>query len=71
MATEYNDVELEGIITGSSGKAILFQADDWDKAEWLPRSQIEISMQPEEEDRDEKKAVIYIRRWLAEKNGWA
>ncbi len=68
MATEHDDVELEGVVEGSSQKAILFQADEWDKAEWIPRSQCEIVPQPDSDG--EKRAILYIRRWLCKKNGW-
>lgn len=68
MATQHDDVELEGVLENSSGKAFLFRANDWDKAEWVPRSQAELVMQP---DSDTPQAcVLYIRRWLARKNNW-
>ena len=66
MATEHDDVEVEGTVEGSSAKAILFRGDFWDEASWLPRSQIEIVEQPDEPGR----AIVYIRRWLCKKNGW-
>lgn len=68
MATEHDDVEIEGYLTGkASQKAVEFQGDFWDAPEWLPRSAIEIVPQP---GGDEGKAIIYVRRWLARKNGW-
>lgn len=66
MPTEHDDVELEGTVEARSAKAVLFQADFWDKAEWLPLSQCEVVPDPSEEG----KVTIYIRRWLARKNGW-
>lgn len=61
-------VELQGIIEQPTGKAVLFLADDWDKAEWIPRSQMEILQI--DEDADPKHYVIHVKKWLAEKNGW-
>lgn len=68
MATEHDDVEVEGIIETSSGKAVKFQGDFWDKAEWVPRSQCEIVMQTDSDEHG--RAILYIRRWLCKKNGW-
>lgn len=69
MATEHDDVEFEGVLENHSGKAVLFRADDWDKAEWIPRSQSELVMQPDSETPNA--CILYIRRWLCKKNGWA
>lgn len=69
MAKEYDDnqfYEREGFIEATSAKAILFKADDWDKAEWLPRSQTQII----ETSTEESPAVVAIKGWLMNKNGW-
>ncbi len=68
MATQHDDVELEGILLGHSAKAYHFQADIWDKGEWIPRSQSELVMHPDSDTPGA--AVIYVRRWLARKNNW-
>jgi len=68
MATVHDDVELEGVVENHSAKAVLFRADTWDKAEWIPRSQSELVMQPESDVPGA--AVLYVRRWLARKNNW-
>lgn len=67
MSTQADDVEFEGVLEGSSAKAILFQADFWDKAEWIPRSQCELVMKV---DGVNQECTVYVRRWLAKKNGW-
>ncbi len=69
MTKTYDDnlfYEREGFIEVTSAKAILFQADDWDSPEWLPRSQIEIR----ETCTEDSPAVVAIKGWLLNKNGW-
>lgn len=68
MATQHDDVELEGVVENTSGKAVLFRANDWTEAQWIPRSQSELVMQPESDI--PMAAIMYIRRWLCKKNGW-
>jgi hypothetical protein len=62
-------IELHGHIEATSMKAILFQADYWEKAEWLPRSQIEIISQGKDEE-DREQFTVRVKEWLARKNGW-
>lgn len=63
------DVEIEGVIEPtSSQKAILFQGDYWPKAEWVPKSQCTIV--PKVDSDEPGRVTIFVRRWLAEKNGW-
>lgn len=62
------DVTLEGIGMGRRGAAFKFQADDWDEAEFLPWSQIEVT--PVTDSGEHGRCVVTIRGWLAAKNGW-
>lgn len=57
-------IELEGVVTYATAKAIRFQADYWEQEEWLPRSQVEIT------ELEEGKVRVRIAGWLAKKNGW-
>ena len=66
--SEEPDVEFEGVIESTTAKAVLFQADEWDKAEWLPRSQCTIV--PDHDSDTQGKATVFIKAWLVEKNGW-
>ncbi len=72
MATQHDDVEVEGVIADGgaarSSKAVKFQGDYWDDFEWVPLSQCEVVMQPDSDTPG--RCVLYIRRWLAKKNGW-
>ena len=67
MADQNDRTEFEGVITGSSSKAVLFQGDFWDKPEWVPRSQCEIVPQSSDE---QGRAILYVNNWLVKKNGW-
>lgn len=68
MATEHDDVEFEGNIEQTSAKAFLFQADFWDKPEWIPKSQCDMVPMPDSDTQG--RCTMYIRRWLAKKNKW-
>lgn len=61
-------VEFEGVIEQPTAKAVLFRADNWDEAYWIPRSQMEIVK--EEETDDGKRFTLHIKKWLVEKNAW-
>ncbi len=52
---------FEGIIHNSSGKAILFQSHYWEAPLWLPRSQLWLNQDSEDE------WVIRVKDWLCEK----
>lgn len=58
--------DFEGTLTGeSSSKAFEFRGDYWDEAEWLPRSQAEITSHDPD---DETRCVVRISGWLVSKN---
>ena len=64
------DVEIEGVIEPtSSQKAYLFQGDLWEKAEWVPKSQI-TKMVPHTDSDDSGRCTLWVKAWLARKNGW-
>jgi hypothetical protein len=67
---EEPDLELHGKTTGkASAKAIEFQADEWDQPEWLPKSQVTVV--PDVEPEEHGACTVFIKQWLARKNGWA
>lgn len=68
MATEHDDVEVEGILIDTTPKSYKFQGDYWDKAEFVPISQSTLVMHSE--STTPGKATLYIKRWLCKKNGW-
>lgn len=61
-----DEIMFEGTVESRTGKAVLFQSDYWEKAEWLPLSQCRIEPDPENQGR----ATVYVREWLVKKNGW-
>lgn len=62
------DIELQGVSHGVRGKALYFQADDWDAPEYLPMSQITIV--PDRESDQHGRCTVFVPAWLAKKNGW-
>jgi hypothetical protein len=62
------DVEVEGVSFGVFGKSIKFQGDFWDEPQFVPTSQCDIEELPSDEG--QSRCRLYIRRWLAKKNGW-
>lgn len=68
MAYDNSSVEIEGISFGTFGKALKFQGDDWDEAEFLPLSQIEIH--PATDSDEQGRCSVTVPKWLAKKNGW-
>lgn len=67
MAYE-EDIQLTGVNFGPRGKAMLFQADYWEEAQFLPAAHCEF--EPEEGAEEAGRGVMTIRGWLARKNGW-
>ncbi len=61
-------IQLTGVLESATPKAYLFQADSWDKAEWLPKSQCTWCDDP---DFHSRRGVMTISAWLAGKNGWS
>lgn len=61
-------IEFEGTIEASSAKAVLFLADQWTEAAWIPRSQMDIVK--EEQTDSGKRFTLHIKKWIVEKNGW-
>lgn len=61
-------VEFEGVIEQPTAKAVLFLANEWTEAQWIPRSQMEIISK--EVDSDPPVYIIHIKKWLVDKNGW-
>ena len=53
--------QFEGVILGSSAKAVFFQSHYWDEGTWLPLSQVTI-----EPDGDFFH-VVKVKGWLVEK----
>lgn len=62
------EIEFEGVIEATSAKSIKFQADEWDEAVWIPRSQCTIF--PNHDSDRNGAATVFIKEWLVEKNGW-
>jgi hypothetical protein len=61
------DIELQGVLIGSSAKAYQFLCDWWKEPEWVPKSQAEWVPDPES---SENRGTMFVRAWLAKKNGW-
>lgn len=59
-------LEFHGIIHLSTAKAYKFEADNWNEAAWIPKSQSTIV----EIDESNGRATLHIKKWLADKNGW-
>lgn len=66
---EETDVPIEGVLVEpySTQKAWRFQGDFWDDAEWIPKSNAKFTPDP---DSEEHRGTMYVREWLAKKNGW-
>lgn len=64
------DVELQGkLIDNGSAKAFHFEPDFGQEDElWIPRSQAEWVPDP---DSDERRGTMFVKAWLAKKNGWS
>lgn len=61
-----DDAILQGTLTGpKSTRAFEFLADGWKDPEWLPYSATSIIISEEP-----GRAEVYVRKWLARKNGW-
>lgn len=62
------DHEFTGISHGVRGKAILFTSD-FDTEDWfVPLSQCDFV--PEEGASEAGRGTLFVRAWLARKNGW-
>lgn len=65
MKDEKPPIQLSGKLETTTAKAYYFQADNWTKFEWLPKSQCEWHEEVGNE------GVMTISAWLAGKNGWS
>lgn len=63
------DVEIVGVNRGPRGKAILFQPDFMDEEIFIPASQCDFVPDPDSDE--EGRGTMFVRAWLARKEGWA
>lgn len=63
------DIELTGRLVEpySSQAAWCFEADTWNQPEWLPKSQ---TTWVPDRNSTEKGGTMFVKAWLARKNGW-
>lgn len=64
------DIELTGHLSEpySTPSAWYFEADTWTEPEWLPKSQ---TTWVADETSTERAGNMFIKAWLAKKNGWS
>tara|TARA_Y100000310_G_scaffold324866_1_gene387318 strand:+ start:9931 stop:10173 length:243 start_codon:yes stop_codon:yes gene_type:complete len=60
-----SESQFEGTVIGESVSAVLFQGVYWAGGVWLPKSQIRL----EEDLPDSFFQILYVKDWLANKNG--
>lgn len=62
------DIELTGILEGNTPKAFIFMPDFGEEEKvFVPKSQAEWIP---DLDSHERRGIMVVRAWLAEKNGW-
>lgn len=64
MREQKPPILLTGKLETATARAYYFHADNWDKPEWLPKSQCTIVKENQHD------IVMEISAWLADKNGW-
>ena len=58
-------VEVEGKVERETEKAYLFLADEWDEADWIPKSQVRAYSKRNGTE------ILTLTEWIAKKKGLA